>query len=220
MAIIRSLAIGKARKSAGNLTFATVEGRTIAREKPVFVKNPRTPAQLEQRAKMRNVVAAYRDFGVKVKKGFTVLPKYTSQYNEFVKRNISIADNYSVDDDTGIVTGLEGTQVSRGSYRFLIGPILGVSISNAIVWQAEGQSGWQAVEGDMIVFIAVDATSGKVTVSEKKLTQSEINLLNEGSGVEWRSEEHSGEISLGAAFYYSPANNASSTAYIEELADY
>lgn len=33
MAIIRSLAVGKARKSAGNLTFRTVRGRTIASEK-------------------------------------------------------------------------------------------------------------------------------------------------------------------------------------------
>lgn len=40
MAIIRSLAVGKARKSAGNLTFRTVRGRTIASEKRG--KNPIT----------------------------------------------------------------------------------------------------------------------------------------------------------------------------------
>lgn len=33
MAIIRSLAVGKSRKSAGNLTFRTVRGRTIMSEK-------------------------------------------------------------------------------------------------------------------------------------------------------------------------------------------
>lgn len=217
MAIIRSLAIGKARKSAGNLTFATVEGRTIAREKPAFVKNPRTPAQLEQRDKMRKVVAAYRDFGVKVKQGFTVVPKYTSQYNEFVKRNMAVAENYVVDEETGQVTGLIGTQVSRGSYRFLAGPIISVTPQGAIAFDIQGTSGWQAVEGDMIVYVQVSSEDGRVVVTDEKLSNAERNMLNNGEVVAMQSESLTGGVSVGAAFYYSPANNASSTAYIQEL---
>lgn len=220
MAIIRSLAIGKARKSAGNLTFATVEGRTIAREKPVFVKNPRTPAQLEQREKMRNVVAAYRDFGVKVKKGFTVLPKYTSQYNEFVKRNIGVADNFIVDEESGAVSNVIGATVARGSLRFSWGPVLGISASNEIVYQADAASDWTAKIGDMVVFVGVKSDNGEVIISEKVLTQSEVNIFNEGSGIEWRSNFGGTEINAGAAFYYSPSNNTSSNAQISELPDY
>lgn len=217
MAIIRSLAIGKARKSAGNLTFATVEGRTIAREKPVFVKNPRTPAQLEQRDKMRKVVAAYRDFGVKVKQGFTVVPKYTSQYNEFVKRNMAVAENYVVDEETGQVTGLIGTQVSRGSYRFLVGPIMSVTPQGEIAFDIQGTSGWQAVEGDMLVYVQVSDEDGRVVVTEEKLSRAQRSILNDGDVVGMQSERLTGGVSVGTAFYYSPANNASSTAYIQEL---
>lgn len=217
MAIIRSLAIGKARKSAGNLTFATVEGRTIAREKPVFVKNPRTPAQLEQRDKMRKVVAAYRDFGVKVKQGFTVVPKYTSQYNEFVKRNMAVAENYVVDEETGKVTGLIGTQVSRGSYRFLLGPLVSVTPSGVMSFDIQGTSGWQALDGDMIVFVQVSSEDGRVVVTDVKLSNLERNILNDGDVVRIESESLTGGVSGGAAFYYSPANNASSTAYIQDL---
>lgn len=52
MAIINSLAIGKSVKSAGNLTYKTVRGRTIASQR-ITSNASNTPLQQSQRAHMR-----------------------------------------------------------------------------------------------------------------------------------------------------------------------
>lgn len=48
MAIINSLAIGKSVKSAGNLTYKTVRGRTIASQR-IFTNKSNSPSQINQR---------------------------------------------------------------------------------------------------------------------------------------------------------------------------
>lgn len=88
MAIIRSGQLGKASGSIGNITYSVVEGRTIGRQKPAFVRNPNTEAQQLQRGKMAGVVGLYQQIGPVCAKTFTNRKKYSSPYNEFVSRNI------------------------------------------------------------------------------------------------------------------------------------
>lgn len=116
MAIIRSLAVGKARKSAGNLTYTTIDGRTIVREKPVFVRNPRTEGQVAQRSKMAKTVALWRWMGQSVKPFFTVRGRHLSEYNEFVKKNIGIADQFGDIQQSGMVMPSVGTWVASGEF--------------------------------------------------------------------------------------------------------
>ena len=54
MAIVRSLAIGKSVKSAGNLTYKTVRGRTIASQRIISNKS-NTPKQEDQRSHFTKV---------------------------------------------------------------------------------------------------------------------------------------------------------------------
>lgn len=211
MAIINSLAIGKARKSAGNLTFATIQGRTIAREKPVNVKNPRTEKQLAQRSKMSNTVAAYRNIGIMVKHLFTKLPKYTSQYNQFVKENIKIADNFEIIEETGKVTNVEGLMVSNGD-------VLPFPTSLEIDY-GEATFGWMPTEaaqnfikvGDYWQIIVVEEATGNCKVINSKAFVEP----GESGGLNWSQAE--GFVELGVegpiftcAVYYSPSRNLSS----------
>lgn len=87
MAIIRSLAIGKGRKSAGNLTFRTVRGRTIVSEK--VGKRENTRAGISKRAFIFGLItrfAAQRAADIAASFEPT---KYGSPRNAFVKYNYS-----------------------------------------------------------------------------------------------------------------------------------
>ena len=86
MAIIRSLAIGKGRKSAGNLTFRTVRGRTIVSEKvsPRPITRGDGMTEFEARFKLISMfIGAHRaDINVSFDKS-----KFGSQGNYFYKLN-------------------------------------------------------------------------------------------------------------------------------------
>lgn len=102
MAIISSGQLGKASGSVGNMTYSVIGGRTIARQKPVFVRNPNTEAQQLQRGKMAQVVGLFQQVGALCAKTFTVRKKHSSIYNEFVSRNIHNDKNYSFKETSGL----------------------------------------------------------------------------------------------------------------------
>lgn len=85
MAIVNSLAIGKSRKSAGNLTYKTVRGRTIASQR-ITENRSNTIAQSAQRSKFSMasqaiaLVAPYIDYCYEKS-------KYGSSRNAFMKEN-------------------------------------------------------------------------------------------------------------------------------------
>ena len=85
MAIVNSLAIGKSRKSAGNLTYKTVRGRTIASQR-ITENKSNTVRQAEQRNKFSLVSQA-----IALCKSYVDLAyeksKYGSARNEFMKSN-------------------------------------------------------------------------------------------------------------------------------------
>ena len=85
MAIINSLAIGKSVKSAGNLTYKTVRGRTIASQR-IFTNKSNTPSQADQRYHFTKVswsmALLQRYIDVCYEKS-----KYGSSRNAFFSRN-------------------------------------------------------------------------------------------------------------------------------------
>jgi hypothetical protein len=60
MAIYSSIALGRAKKSIGNVTFLRLKGQNIAKAKIVNPTNPSTDLQVVTRNKMRNIVAAWK----------------------------------------------------------------------------------------------------------------------------------------------------------------
>lgn len=113
MAIIRSIAVGKARKSAGNVTFRTVRGRTIMSEKVAERPGTRlpgddmTPYQFNFACITRYAAAHKADIDVSFDK-----TKYGSQRNYFVKLNYyalsaALATIYASKKDAAQVTDTE-----------------------------------------------------------------------------------------------------------------
>ena len=98
MAIVKSTAIGSAKNSLGQITFQTVKGRTIARQKPIHVANPRTEAQMTQREKLANLVAAWRAFFFQTRPFWTVIKGRGSAYNEFVSKNMIYGDQVEIEE--------------------------------------------------------------------------------------------------------------------------
>lgn len=216
MAIINSLAIGKARKSAGNLTFATIQGRTIAREKPVNVKNPRTDKQLAQRSKMSNTVAAYRNIGIMVKHLFTKLPKYTSQYNQFVKENIKIADKFEIIEETGKVTNVGGLMISNGDI-LPFKTVIEFGYGEATVsWEQSDASRNFIKSGDYWEAVVVDQATGDCHTARTKPygVEGETDVLFYTQGETFIDLGVTGP-SFASVVYYSPSRNLSSAGRLE-----
>lgn len=85
MAIVNSLAIGKSRKSAGNLTYKTVRGRTIASQR-ITENKSNTIAQGVQRNRFAMASQAISMCQLYVNYAYEK-SKYGSARNEFMKTN-------------------------------------------------------------------------------------------------------------------------------------
>lgn len=89
---------GLSQRLAGAVWFQN-KGQTLVRELPAAVSNPQTSAQMEQRAKLANLVAAYRANQFWMHWGAFQDKKETwSDYNAFVSANQSIAPVYMTKD--------------------------------------------------------------------------------------------------------------------------
>lgn len=87
MAIIKSLAVGKAKGSAGQLTYVYVGGDTIMKGKVAFPKIPRTLGQMNLRVRWANIVNLWQTFEGDLHPSFEAAVGRTSDFNLFVGRN-------------------------------------------------------------------------------------------------------------------------------------
>lgn len=207
MAIVRSLAIGKAVNSAGNITYQTVKGRTIAREKPVHVANPNTPAQQAQRSKMSNIVAAWREWFFMTAKYFTVIQGYGSAYNEFVKRNIHLAEKPAFEDGVVDSRYCRDFTVSTGKYSHTSlatsRPDTDIEVAMTDVQMRE-----QLVLGDEIVRIAIYEEVPTPVIESIELSEQDITTLQVGGSIEF---PETGDVEEAAYIYWSPSRRIAST---------
>lgn len=91
---VKSLAIGKAKGSAGNLTYTTLGDETIAKAKVSFPSNPKTPAQMERRVQLSNLVNTFQALRPYQKLAFQTATGRVSDYNRFVGNNLGIVSVY------------------------------------------------------------------------------------------------------------------------------
>lgn len=90
MAIIQSLAVGKAKGSAGQLTYAYVGGDTIMKGKVAFPKIPRTLGQMNRRVRWPNLVNMWQAMNGTLHPSFEEAMGRVSDYNMFIGRNNTI----------------------------------------------------------------------------------------------------------------------------------
>lgn len=209
MAIINSLAVGKARKSAGNLTFATIKGRTIAREKSAYVRNPQTPAQRAQRGRMAVVVAAWRQYGSQAKKLFTITSKYGSAYNQFVSDNIALYDGSELNPATGIVSLQQNTVFGKGKYNPSEIEMEMDASDNIIIKNASQEIKDELKVGDVFGMLGYDVNTHEFSVFEIVLTEAQVQNIKNGTSV---SVPYTGvPANMYGFFFYSPSRNVSTS---------
>jgi hypothetical protein len=128
MAIVQNPVTGRTKKKYGSTVFSKSFGKNTMRTKPLDVKNPKTPKQLDQRQKFAIMVALARLFLGFIRVCFKEVAVGMSQFNMFVKLNIRTAitgvyPNYSVDFSMlivskGTLTGADdGIATSSGGYN-------------------------------------------------------------------------------------------------------
>lgn len=214
MAIINSLAVGKARKSAGNLTFSTVNGRTIAREKATFVRNPNTAGQQKQRARMAAVVAAWRTMASQLKKLWTVKNKYASEYNAFVSANIANAEKFGYDAETGTIKAFEGLQLGNGKYPQGSVYIAEKNIDELILKFKNSELKANAKVGDIVGVVIADATSNEIEVCEVELIAADDPQSDTFNVVFNPTSDLTDK--LFAPYYFSKARNESTSVVLSK----
>lgn len=85
-----NMLLGLAKGRVGDLVFYRDGGEQRTRTR-VIPKNPRTPAQMTQRAKIANVTALYRALSNVVRVSFTNRPTNQSGYNAFAAHAIGVS---------------------------------------------------------------------------------------------------------------------------------
>ena len=207
MAIVKSLGLGKARGSAGEFTYSTIEGRTIARTKPAHVHNPNTEAQQAQRSKMRDVVVAWRDVGQRFQKLWTNRKKYQSAYNSFVAANIANNGTFEVAKAGNYIYMEDGFILGQGQYRAnqLELEVAGGDI--AVVIRNSGSLFSNLKVGDILGSVFIGDSGQVVDVKEQVITESDLVPGKTLVSAALRTEV--ADITGHAPYWYSPSRNLS-----------
>ena len=118
MAIVQNPVTGRTRKKFGSAVFSKQFGKNTMRTKPVEVHNPKTVPQKQQRTKFSLMVALARLIMGFIRVSFKQSANGMSQFNVFVRSNISTAitgvyPNYTVNFQSliiakGTLTGADG----------------------------------------------------------------------------------------------------------------
>lgn len=117
MAILNGGLLGTSRNKVGGIVSYRLRGQTVAREYVQTINNPRSAAQMVQRAKLINLVAAYRANQFWMNSGAFESKKATwSDYNAFVSANTLLNPVYMTRPMVAAGAGIvQAYQVTRGS---------------------------------------------------------------------------------------------------------
>ncbi len=91
MAIVQNPVTGRTKKKFGTAVFSKQFGKNTMRTKPMEVKNPKTPDQMNQRSKFAIMVAESRKLLGMSKVAFQNQALKMSAFNVFIKENIKTA---------------------------------------------------------------------------------------------------------------------------------
>lgn len=206
MAIVNSVAIGKARNSIGNITYQTIKGRTIARQKPTNVYNPKTINQKRYRTQFAYIVRYWRERGSFFKPFYTQLVGYGSAYNTCISLNNN-ADKPTVEIVNGRLMMATGYYMSHGLYP-----------ENSIFVSSRTKDNHFIVEnddlidnlrlGDQFIIYYRKLFSQDEFAAIKYVDQDMIDLVKLK---EWMFVELPDNHTLVNVIYYSPRTNRSST---------
>lgn len=213
MAIVKSLGLGKARGSAGEFTYSTIQGRTIARTKPAHVHNPNTEAQQAQRTKMSEVVLAWRDAGQRLEKLWTKRKKYHSAYNSFVAANIHNNGTFEVAPEGTYIYMNDGFILGQGQYSANQLTLVGSGNSVSIKINSTESLFHNVKVGDILGCVFLGDSAQIVDVQEYTLTEEDVVRFNDSIAYGLTTEKD--DITGHAPYWYSPARNLSTDCVVK-----
>jgi len=164
MALFRSFVLGEVRKSVANITmYAGANGYSIARGKRSTVRNPKTPGQLTQRAKMKALQEVSLYFAPAAELGFPGRKAGSTFYNAFIKANmkaVRIDEGYNPTIDYEQIVCAEGC-LQEGT--------LFVSLNeeeNVLTINQEAQKRWSVVADptDVLYVVVYEKTGNQMIV--------------------------------------------------------
>ena len=213
MAIVKSLGLGKARGSAGEFTYSTIEGRTIARTKPAHVHNPNTEGQQAQRTKMRDVVVAWRDVGQRFEKLWTNRKKYHSAYNSFVSANIANNGTFEVNSSGTYIYMEDGFILGQGQYRPNQLDIMAEEQVCKITISSSESLFHNLKVGDIVGCVFLGDSGQVVDVQEQVITENYIGLTETEFAATLSTDKS--DITGHAPYWYSPSRNLSTDCVVK-----
>ena len=160
MALFKSFVLGEVRKSVANITmYSGANGYSIARGKRSTMRNPKTPGQLAQRAKMKALQKVSLYFAPAAELGF---PGSTF-YNAFVKANMQAV---AVDEEYNPTIDYEKIVCAEGSLQ---DGTLAVALNeeqNIVTITQEAQSRWSVVANptDVLYVVVYEKTGNQMIV--------------------------------------------------------
>lgn len=215
MAIVKSLGLGKARGSAGEFTYSTIEGRTIARTKPAHVHNPNTEGQQAQRTKMREVVIAWRDAGQRFEKLWTNRKKYHSAYNSFVSANIANNGTFEVPEGKEYIYMNDGFILGKGQYQTNQLEVIADQTVCAVLINKTESLYHNVKVGDVLGCVFVGDSGQVAEVQEYTITLEDLDPENVSIGHSFNNKKE--DITGHAVYWYSPSRNLSTDCVVTIL---
>ena len=216
MAIINSILLGRAKGSIGNVSFSTQKGRVIARQKPSIVSNPRTQAQLDQRAKVSAVNVAWYMIGGVIKSGITQLVGYGSQFNTYVSKNANIFAGRVFTKDSITTLDLLGSYASIGVNPKLPYTKVDEDFNTLEVKFPKSFFGMYAKVGDILKVVVGKALSSEQSYGEFTVTQAMLDQVDPTALFQDLDLQGSGDT-IAALWLESSDGKISSTSQFEVL---
>ena len=215
MAIVSSIAVGKARKSAGNVTFTTSKGRVIMKEKAINVRNPRTAGQVKQRSKMSRAVIAYQVIGNRCVNGITRVSRFGSRYNQFVRANIDKMNDILPADQIVADCSFKGLMVANGALPEV--ECTAVYGAGAVDFapKANNVPFDRLKAGDFVYAVLKSTVSNKVYTSFHTITQMHIDSKTLPNVTVVTEVFDNDKVSI-AAYIVTADGTVSSTAHLQE----
>ena len=150
MALFKSFVLGEVRKSVANITmYSGANGYSIARGKRSTMRNPKTPGQLAQRAKMKALQKVSLYFAPAAELGFPGRKAGSTFYNAFVKANMQAV---TVDEEYNPTIDYEKIALNEEQ--------------NIVTITQEAQSRWSVVANptDVLYVVVYEKTGNQMIV--------------------------------------------------------
>ena len=161
---------------------------------------------------MSNIVAAWREWFFMTADFFTVIQGYGSAYNEFVKRNIHLAEQPIFENGAVIANRLKNFTVSTGKYSHTSlqtsRPDTEIAVSMTDIQMRE-----DLIVGDEIVRVVCYVGLDTPLLERLELSEQDITTLKEGGSIEFPETED--DVRVVGYMYWSPSRRIASTCILK-----